>query len=164
MPSAPFVDDARRKLQAAGLEVTTLDLDRADADDVRSVLDGGHVVFVTGGYALYLLQHVRRTGFDTESTRRVEAGELAYVGISAGAALAGPDLRPLQDPDDPGRVDSADGLGLVPFVVLAHRDRGRGERHDQLAAAYAGQLALISITDTEAVSIENGHWAIYPSP
>jgi dipeptidase E len=164
LASALFVESARVELSAAGLEVTTLDLDRVGAADVVSALDDSQVVFVTGGYALYLLQHVRRTGFDTAVAQRVKAGTLAYVGISAGAALAGPDLRPLQDPDDPGVVDSTQGLGLVPFVVLAHRNRGRADRHDRLATELADKLSTISITDTEAVIIEAGKWATHPSP
>lgn len=105
-----------------------LDLEGASGDDVRRVLGGAQVVFVTGGYPVFLLEHVRRSGFDRVAVPAVGDGSLAYVGISAGAALAGPDLRPLRGSDDPGTVDSTAGLGLVPFVVLPHRTRERTAR------------------------------------
>jgi dipeptidase E len=143
--------------------VTTLALDRVAGQEVASALDDTQVVFVTGGFAFYLLEHVRRTGFDDEVVSRVNAGALAYVGLSAGAALAGPDIGLLRDPDDPGLVDSTCGLGLVPFVVLAHRNRGRAQRHDEVADATPGHPPIISITDSQAVIVEGGQWATCPS-
>ncbi|MEV3923107.1 Type 1 glutamine amidotransferase-like domain-containing protein [Actinomadura coerulea] len=128
LPSAPFVRAGAELLGAEGLAVDVLDLEGASGDGARRVLDGAQVVFVTGGYPVFLLEHVRRSGFDRVAVPAVGDGSLAYVGISAGAALAGPDLRPLRGSDDPGTVDSTAGLGLVPFVVLPHRNRGRAAR------------------------------------
>lgn len=153
LPSAPFVRAAAELLGAAGLALDVLDLEGASGDEVRRVLDGAHVVFVTGGYPIFLLEHVRRSGFDRVAAPAVAGGSLAYVGISAGAALAGPDLRPLQAADDPGAVDSTAGLGLVPFVVLPHRNRGRAERHDRPAEDPARAWPVISINDDQAVSV-----------
>ncbi|MEU9870065.1 Type 1 glutamine amidotransferase-like domain-containing protein [Actinomadura sp. NPDC048021] len=110
-------------------------------------------MFVAGGYPIFLLEHVRRSGFDRLAAPAVADGALAYVGISAGAALAGPDLRPLQSSDDPGAVVSTAGLGLVPFVVLPHRNRGRAARHDRLTGDPARTWPVISINDDQAVSV-----------
>ena len=153
LPSAPFVRAAAELLGGEGLAVDVLDLEGASGDDVRRVLDGAQVVFVTGGYPIFLLEHVRRSGFDRLAAPAVADGSLAYVGISAGAALAGPDLWPLQGSDDPGAVDSTAGLGLVPFVVLPHRNRGRAARHDRLADDPARAWPVLSINDDQAVSV-----------
>ncbi|MGW3767037.1 Type 1 glutamine amidotransferase-like domain-containing protein [Actinomadura verrucosospora] len=153
LPSAPFVRAAAELLGGEGLAVDALDLEGASGDDVRRVLDGAQVVFVAGGYPIFLLEHVRRSGFDRVAAPAVADGSLAYVGISAGAALAGPDLRPLQSSDDPGTVVSTAGLGLVPFVVLPHRNRGRAARHDRLAGDPARTWPVISINDDQAVSV-----------
>ncbi|MEV0660926.1 Type 1 glutamine amidotransferase-like domain-containing protein [Actinomadura luteofluorescens] len=153
LPSAPFVRAAAELPGAAGLAVDVFDLEGASGDDVRRVLDGAQVVFVTGGYPVFLLEHVRRSGFDRLAAPAVADGSLAYVGISAGAALAGPDLRPLQGSGDPGTVDSTAGLGMVPFVVLPHRNRGRAARHDRLVGDPARTWPLISINDDQAVSV-----------
>ncbi|SNR26101.1 dipeptidase E [Actinomadura mexicana] len=153
LPSAPFVRAAADLLAAEGLAVDVLDLEGASGDDVRRVLDGAQVVFVTGGYPIFLLEHVRRSGFDRLAASAVADGSLAYVGISAGAALAGPDLRPLQAADDPGTVDSTAGLGLASFVVLPHRNRGRAARHDRLAREPGRTWRVISISDDQAVAV-----------
>ncbi|WP_160161079.1 Type 1 glutamine amidotransferase-like domain-containing protein [Actinomadura sp. K4S16] len=163
LPSAPFVRAAADLLKAEGLAVDVLDLERAAGGDVRRMLDGARVVFVTGGYPVFLLEHVRRSGFDRVAVPAVADGSLAYVGISAGAALAGPDLRPLQAADDPGTVDSTAGLGLVPFVVLPHRNRGRAARHDRLAREPGRTGRVLSINDDQAVSVTGDGFEILES-
>jgi dipeptidase E len=163
MASAPFVQSADAALRSLGLEVSIVDLDQVSVDRAEQALDSVDLIFFTGGYALCLLQHVRRTGLAPAITDRVNAGDRAYVGISAGAALAGPDLALLSDPEDPGVVDTTEGLGLVPFVVLAHRGRGREEQHDLLIAAYPDQL-FVSLTDSQAIVVEDGGWEVRSSP
>jgi dipeptidase E len=163
LPSAPFVRAAADLLKAEGLAVDVLDLERAVGDDVRHALDGAQVVFVAGGYPVFLLEHVRRSGFDRVAAPAVADGALAYVGISAGAALAGPDVRPLQAADDPGTVDSTTGLGLVPFVVLPHRNRGRAARHDRLARKSGRRWRVLSINDDQAVSVAGDGFEILES-
>jgi dipeptidase E len=153
LPSAPYVQAAADLLKGEGLDVEYLDLERAAHEDVRHALGRAQVVFVAGGYPMFLLEHVRRSGFDGLAVDAVTTGALTYVGISAGAALAGPDLRPLQDEADPGVVNSTAGLGLVPFVVLPHRNRGRAARHDRQAADPALPWPTISINDDQAVTV-----------
>ena len=143
--------------------VERLDLEDADGAEVERALTGAELVFVTGGYAMFLLQHVRRTGFDRFVTPAVRSGHLAYAGISAGAALAGPDLHCFADDEDPGVIESPAGLGLVPFTVLTHRNRGRAERHDRQAARQADQL-FISINDDQAITVDGDTWNVIDSP
>ncbi|MGK5556796.1 Type 1 glutamine amidotransferase-like domain-containing protein [Actinomadura kijaniata] len=154
--SPPFVAAAFAVLRRAGARVESLELAGASEREVARALRDARVVFVTGGYAIHLLQHARRSGFDRVVGEAVREGRLDYVGMSAGAALAGPDLEWFRDAEDPGVVESAEGLGLVPFTVLAHRDRGRAERHDRLGG--------VSIRDDQAVVVDGRRWRIVPSP
>ncbi|MEV5573805.1 Type 1 glutamine amidotransferase-like domain-containing protein [Spirillospora sp. NPDC052269] len=159
LPDAPFAKVADELLQRAGLEVELLGLENSSQLDVDRALDQAQLVFVCGGYAMHLLEHVQRSGFDETVKQAVREGCLAYAGISAGAVLAGPDLRTFADPDDPGRPATTSGLGLVPFTVLPHRNRGRAERHDRLAT---GQGRFVSINDDQAVTVTGGHWTVEP--
>ncbi|WP_157419662.1 Type 1 glutamine amidotransferase-like domain-containing protein [Actinomadura kijaniata] len=154
--SPPFVAAAFAVLRGAGARVEALELADASERDVARALRGARVVFVTGGHAIHLLRHARRSGFDRVVVEAVREGRLDYVGMSAGAALVGPDLEWFRDPGDPGVVGSARGLGLVPFTVLAHRNRGRAERHDRLGG--------LSIRDDQAVVVDGERWRIIPSP
>lgn len=163
LPSAPFVDAADRLLRGEGMTVDRLDLEHARRTEVEDALGRARLLFVTGGYAMFLLQHVHRTGFDRVVPPAVRSGSLVYVGVSAGAALAGPDLGVLRGADDPGVTASTAGLGLVPFTVLAHRNRGRAERHDRQIARHR-PARLVSINDDQAVAVEGGTWRILRSP
>lgn len=163
LPSAPFVDAAARLLRSEGIAVEYLDLAEADPRQVQRTLERVEVTFVTGGYAMFLLQHAHRTGFYHLVKAAAHSGRLAYAGTSAGAALAGPDLEPLRGPDDPGIVTSTTGLNLVPFVVLAHRNRGRADLHDRQAAQHHGRLDLISINDDQAIVVHGATWEITTS-
>ncbi|QXJ20486.1 Type 1 glutamine amidotransferase-like domain-containing protein [Actinomadura graeca] len=165
MPSAPFADAAARLLRDEGLAVERLDLERAGPSCVERALGPADLVFVTGGYAMFLLQHARRSGFDQAVRRAVGDGRTAYAGISAGAALAGPGLGFFRDGEDPGRVSSTTGLGLVPFTVLPHRDRpGNAARHDHRILRAGDPARYVSINDDQAVTVDGPHWTITPSP
>ncbi|TDD80349.1 Type 1 glutamine amidotransferase-like domain-containing protein [Actinomadura rubrisoli] len=164
LADAPFVLRAVEVLESAGSRVGVLDLECARATQVERALREAELVFVTGGYAMFLLEHVRRTGFDQIVSDAVRGGSLSYAGISAGAALAGPDLEHLRDADDPGTVASSRGLGLVPFVVLAHRDRGRAARHDRLAAEHGDPSRFVSLSDDQAVAVTGTAWELLSSP
>lgn len=164
LADAPFVSRAVEVLESVGMQVGSLDLERASSREVERALHETELVFVTGGYAMFLLQHVRRTGFDHVASAAVRSGSLGYVGTSAGATLAGPDLEPLRDSDDPGVVRSSRGLGLVPFVVLPHRNRGRELRHDRLAAEHGDPSRFVSINDDQAVVVTGTTWKLLASP
>jgi len=163
LPSARYVHTAAGLLKAEGLAVGQLDLERAAHQDVQRELGQAQVVFVAGGYAMFLLQHVRRSGFDRLAAPAVRGGALAYIGMSAGAALAGPDLQPLHDAEDPGIITSTTGLGLVPFVVLAHRNRGRAARHDRQARQLGRLWPMVSINDDQAITVIGARWQVQPS-
>jgi dipeptidase E len=168
LPSAPFVNAADRLLQEEGMTVDRLDLEHVDESEVELAMQSVDLVFVAGGYPLFLLQHVHRTGFHRIVSPAVRSGRLGYAGISAGAALAAPDLGYFReadaavDPGDPGMNESTTGLGLVPFTVLAHRNRGRAERHDRQTRRHSGH-AYVSINDDQAVIVEGDTWKVIKS-
>jgi dipeptidase E len=167
LPSAPFVNAADRLLRREGVTVDRLDLEHVDESEVECALRGVDLVFVSGGYPMFLLQHVHRTGFDRIVSPAVRSGRLGYVGISAGAALAAPDLSYFREADaavdgDPGMNAPTNGLGLVPFIVLAHRNRGRAECHDRQIRRHGGH-AYVSINDDQAVAVQGDAWEVLES-
>jgi dipeptidase E len=157
-----FVELTSQTVLDAGIRITTVDLAETRPEETRSAVEAADLVVVGGGYAIYLLEHALRTQFDRVVTGRVAGGDLAYAGISAGAALAGPDLTSFADAQDPGHVKTFTGLGLVPFVVLPHRNRGQAERHDALGAG--GQNLLFSLDDDQAVWVSGSTIRVTTTP
>ena len=140
MGEPPFVAANWTALTAAGLKPARLDLTTVGRAAVERALDGAVAVFVTGGYPAFLLEHARRSGFLEVVATCVKAGDLAYIGVSAGAALAGPDMAPLIAPDDPGTVTDTVCMALVPFVIIPHVNR-------RPAADFANRQRLFETTD-----------------
>ncbi|WP_067796928.1 Type 1 glutamine amidotransferase-like domain-containing protein [Actinomadura formosensis] len=151
LPLTPWVDEVVGHLAACGVRVEYLDLEGARAADVDGAVERCELVFVTGGHPILLLEHAQRSGFVRIVKQAVLGGELAYAGVSAGAALATADLAFYRGPDDPGSVETTEGLGLVGFFPLVHADRGRRERYARLIAAYGDRCEFLPINDDEAV-------------
>lgn len=153
LPATPWVDVAEAAMAAEGLSVRRLDLEPAAPEEVRAVLADADLVFVTGGYPIFLLQHAQRTGFLPAVRRDVTAGRLAYVGMSSGAAIAAPDLARYREDDDPGRVTDTAGLAIVSFYPLSHANRGRAERYAQIIAREGDRYDFVTIRDDQAAIV-----------
>ena len=130
---------------------------------MATVLAGVDLVFVTGGYPIFLLEQAQRTGFIDLVREDARQGRLAYAGMSAGASLAGPDLALYRAPDDPGAVTSTAGLALSPFFPLTHANLGRQEWYSSIIAANP-ESRFVTITDEQAVVIAGDAWDLRASP
>ena len=150
--STSFVDDCRQALGDLGCEIVALDLTTADQENTAATLARSTVVFLTGGYPIFLLQAAQRSGFLDHARRAVQSGALAYIGVSAGAALAGPSMEPLAAEDDPGAVTDYRALGLVDFVVLPHANRYPPEVFETRRDEWVGQFPIRLLTDDRALS------------
>jgi dipeptidase E len=165
--SKPWVQADRRQLAALGCEVATLELEHAGPGEVEPALASVDGVFLTGGNSWLLLWHALRSGFAELAVPLVEAGELLYVGTSAGAIVAGPDLSPVASDDNRAAVpelESSRGLGLVRFSVLPHdQEPERAARHDSLVAAHPG-IDFVRLTDERAVVVRGEEQQVVRSP
>jgi dipeptidase E len=139
---AAIVGEVEAALAALGLEVAT-DLAAADA------------IVVGGGDPYHLLARLRATGLDARLVAAVRAG-LPYVGISAGAMVAGPSLAPQASVSPfapPPDLDLA-GLALTDAVVFPHRTKpGRAERIARARDAFGDRFRIVPLADDE-VAIE----------
>ena len=90
------------------------DLDE-DVSDIG--LDDVDVVYVEGGNSYYLLDRVKKTGFDKKIREMLERG-VVYVGVSAGSILMGGsiDITNPEAHDDFG-VTNRKGLGFTDKAI-----------------------------------------------
>jgi dipeptidase E len=112
---AAYTGKAARGLQPLGVTVRSL---HAEPDPVAAVASA-EVLFVGGGNTFRLLRAVRKAGLVEPVRRRVLAGQLSYLGSSAGSNLACPTIRttndmPIVEPD------SFEAFGLLPFQINPH--------------------------------------------
>jgi dipeptidase E len=163
----PWVQADRRQLELLGCRLSTLELATADSDEVARALRGLDAVFITGGNAYLVLWHARRTGFAREASKLVEGGSLVYIGTSAGAILAGPDVEPAASPDGRGEapaLQSTTALQLVPFSVLPHdQEPERGALNAAVLEEH-GRERFIPLRDDQAVVVRDDAHEIVASP
>ena len=146
MPDAP--------LAALGCEVTELDLTVADPGETAATLSRSALVFVTGGSPIYLLECAQKSGFIELVSAGVRNGDFGYVGVSAGAALAGPSMEPLAAGEDPGKVADFSALRLVDFVTLPHVNRYPPDVFEARREHWAKFFSVRSLADNRALAID----------
>jgi len=151
-----FVDRDRQILAKMGFKIREVPLEGKTADDLRAELSDVDVVFVAGGNTFYLMQEMRKSGFDVVLPECIDRGT-PYVGASAGAVVVGPDLRPVQTLDDPTAapdLTSMEGLGLVEFVVLPHYGLEKYlPEYESIIERYKDELEIVPLRNDQAVEV-----------
>lgn len=116
-------------LASIGLHGEELDL-RAwfgRGDELTRHLEQFGAVWVKGGNTFVLRRAFRQSGFDEHITNLLKRDAIVYAGYSAGACVATPTLRGIEQMDEPDATADGystgtiwDGLGLVPFQIIPH--------------------------------------------
>lgn len=113
-----WIKEDKIKLVKKGFDITEIDLKRKVFLKELKKFD---VIYVAGGNSFYLLEKMRKSGFD-KIVKKLTESEVIYVGSSAGAVVAGPDIWPIRPLDDPSKANirSFKALNLVSFIPLPH--------------------------------------------
>jgi dipeptidase E len=139
------VHDPIAELREHGLDAADLDLRQyfAAPDRLAQTLAALDMVWVTGGNAFLLRRALRQSGFDRIAPDLIRADKLIYGGWSAGAVVAGPNLKGLDLMDAPDQIAEGydreivwDGLGLIAFHLIPHYESGHAE------SPAAGKVAM----------------------
>jgi len=151
----PWFDADRDKFIELGFQIEDFDLKGKSEEEVREALSKSDVIFVSGGNTFYLLEHVKKSGFD-KVLREISKSDKIYIGSSAGSIIVGPNIEPIKSFDDPSaaNLDSYDGFGLVDFVILPHWGREKyAARQDAVIKEFGTKYKLKPIKDGEMVVI-----------
>jgi dipeptidase E len=146
-----------------GFQITELDIAHADKPTQEQALAQADIVYIAGGNTFYLLQQLRDSGFGRLLIDFVNAGGL-YAGVSAGALVAGTDIRPVETMDEPDKAPglaSTEALGFVSIVPIPHSN---DKRVNALTSKYGKNYQLVYMTDDQAIVVEGDSWQIVESP
>ncbi|MFW0795364.1 Type 1 glutamine amidotransferase-like domain-containing protein [Gordonia sp. CPCC 205515] len=163
-PDPAWLEVDREALQGFGCELVELD---PTSPEFAADLDTLDAVFVSGGNTFHLLHVFRTTGAEQALIEKVRAG-LPYIGVSAGAAITGPDIEPvslMDDATETAPLDSTEAWGLVDVVVIPHADGivGGTQVVDDTRTRYADRFPLLFITDDQAVLVSDGSRSVISS-
>jgi dipeptidase E len=118
----PWLDSDRAKLTELGFQMEDFDLKNKTEDEVRKKLSEFDIVFVAGGNTFYLLDEVKKSGFDKVIKEFIRAGKI-YIGSSAGSYILCPTIE-ASGWKKSGRnivnLTDLSALNLVDFIVVAH--------------------------------------------
>ncbi|MBW3094751.1 Type 1 glutamine amidotransferase-like domain-containing protein [Bifidobacterium sp. 64T4] len=148
---------AKWKLRALGLNVQEIDVAVASYHDIKTTIASSSMIYVTGGNTFYLLQSLRYSSADELIAQAVQEGK-TYIGESAGAVVAGPNIEYIKrmDSEDPAPYLDSNyaGLGLVDFSIVPHIGGPTlGESAADIMRHDDGTRTLVPIRDDQAVLV-----------
>jgi len=162
-----WIVDEITAIENAGRRVTRIDLAGLSADMLEDAFEKCGVIWVGGGNTFYLLQEVRRSGFDELLTRKIRNG-IPYVGTSAGSIILAPNIECVRFADDPGQAPdlaSFDGLNLFPLVTFAHFDNPAFKDVYRRILAYAleNDVEFVTLKEKQLIVVDGDMWKIIDS-
>jgi dipeptidase E len=160
----PWMNDEIEAIEKTGLGVRRIDLARLSASDMADTFQGCHAIWVGGGNTYYLLQQVRRSGFDEYVVARIAEG-LPYIGTSAGSLLLAPNIECIkyaEDPDSQFAMESYDGLDVFPLATFVHFDNPdfRDAYRQIVIDALENDVAFVTLRDNQFLFVDGESWRI----
>lgn len=147
---------AKWRLRALGLNVREIDVAVASYHDIRDTIASSDMIYVTGGNTFYLMQALRYSSADRLIEQAVHDG-IIYIGESAGAVVAGPNIEYIKrmDSEDPAPyLNGYTGMGMVDFNIVPHIDGPTlGESAADIMLHDDGTHTLVPIRDDQAVLV-----------
>lgn len=156
-----YVDRDRKILKDANINFKEFDISGQSKQGIEKALSGVDVVIVEGGNTFYLLEKVLESGFDEVIKSLLPSGVI-YVGTSAGAVLAGPNIEPVKyfdNPHEASSLKSYEGLGLVNFIILPHFHPD-DKTFEKTINEFGKKYKLIKLTNDQTILVEGNNWKL----
>lgn len=156
-PDKSYVQWTIDQIKELGLSLFTIDLKDENEKSLSQKLSKADIICVNGGNAFYLLDWVKRSGFDKVVRKLIDDGKL-YLGVSAGSYIACPTIEAAKwgCPGDTDVIGSEDlsALNLINFLIVAHYKKEHNEevRNDTKMTNYP----VVVLTDQQAIVV-NGN-------
>jgi dipeptidase E len=148
---------ARVSQMLADYGVQVVGLDQLEPRAAIVAVETAEVLFVGGGNSFRLLRGLQQLELIDSVRRRVEAGDLRYMGSSAGSNMACPSLRTTNDMPivQPASFST---FGLIPFQINPHyydvdpAPARMGETRDQRIEEFLQE------NDVPVLGLREGAW------
>lgn len=157
-----WLDDDRQALKDAGFLVEDYSVTGKNQDQISKKLEGAGSICVGGGNTYYLLSQVQKSGFDKIVNRLMKNG-LIYIGSSAGAILAGPNIQTsLDDPKMVPELADYSGLNLTDVSVRPHwgSERFFTRYHQEIDRLYSLKQKMILLRDDQYLHVKDGWYQV----
>lgn len=160
------------RLRLMGMRVQTIAIPHTQTDSqslerMRRALNSADILYVCGGNTFYLLQELHASGADHIITARVQAG-VPYIGESAGAVIAGPDINYIRHMDNIAlapTLNQTRGLALEPYAIVPHYgSRVLGQGAATILAKHQGTDPLLPLHNNQALIVQGTAMRVITCP
>ena len=159
-----YVKSAKKAFEKLGMTVDELDIETASDAEIYEKLSKNDFIYLSGGNTFFLLQELRRRGADRIIAEQVSGGKM-YIGESAGAMIASPDIKYAAEMDSVKKAPLLEGykaLGLADFYTVPHYESAPFKKAAQkIIDNYGAQLKLQPITNSQAVFVSGDEVQVY---
>lgn len=156
-----YVEKDKKVLREIGFEIREVDLKNENELSLLEKMSDCDIIFVEGGNTFYLLDKVRKSGFDKVIGKLLDQGKI-YVGVSAGSYIACSTIEAAgwkhADRNLLNLIDLA-ALNLVPFLISAHFE----ESMRTVIANVKTKYPYVALYDTQAILVEGGKYKVIGS-
>ncbi len=144
-------------IRACGVDLDVFDLEGQSAETARQKLQAHNTLYVTGGNVYYLLEKMQQCQF-IETVRKWAPTAHTYLGASAGAVVACPDIRYIEEMDDltQANLSNYSGLNLYPTPIMVHVDHPKyGVIANKIVSNFQNkQYPIIALNDEQALVVD----------
>lgn len=148
-------------IEKAGFTVDRIDISTLTPEGMDEAFSSCDLIWVGGGNTLYLLQQVRKSGFDKFVTKKIVEG-VPYVGSSAGSIILGPDLEFELYASRTPELTSYEGLNLFPYAPYVHFDAEWTKElyADILKFSLENNKSFITLRDDQFIYVTGKKWQV----
>lgn len=158
-----YVDEGIAALKEMGCVVAILDVATTPHNENVQAIKNSDCLCVSGGNTFFLLQELKRNGLLDLIKQKVQDG-IPYIGESAGAIIACPDIAYNQIMDDKTvatELTDYSGMDLVDYYVLPHNGEFPFvETTAQTIKVYGEKINLVPLNNSQAVVVEGKKSAV----
>ncbi|MCR0611722.1 Type 1 glutamine amidotransferase-like domain-containing protein [[Clostridium] innocuum] len=153
-----YVGSARKLWKKLGSNITEIDIENANINDINKSFNDADIIYFTGGNSFFLMNQLRKTGVDKLVKEQIELGKF-FVGESAGAIICAPTISYIERmdaiPNDYCQSDHT-GLSLIDFYILPHYLTAPFKKCTEQIINEFSELDIYPINNSQAILIENG--------
>ncbi len=151
-----YVKSAINQIETLGMKVIQVDLVGKNKETLLQKLNDVDIIWVNGGNTFFLLDQIRKSGFDQIIGQLIDDGKI-YVGLSAGSYVACPTNEAAKwkhiDDTEVVKLKNLKALNLVDFLIIAHYE----EKYKQavLDGAKTTKYPVVALTDKQAIVVRD---------
>lgn len=150
------IEYSKKLLSEMGLIVDELEISTAAYLDIVDKLEKNDYIYIVGGNTFFLLQEMNKSGAGNLIKTQINAGKL-FIGESAGAILAAPDIEYARDTDDPlaaPELKTFEALNMIDFYPVPHyKNEPLKEAVEKVIAKYHTKLPLVPFSNSQAILV-----------